>query len=131
MNRTDDTVARYDLLEALEEIAATTVIDLDLVARVLEGEIDYLGCLGVLDDQGLDDASRRELDALREENADLFALSDGEYDPDVAVAFIQRNRGVDKDTIAGVLEANYRFMDRRGLLDEGWDPEWSPPRSRS
>ncbi len=131
MNRTDDTVARYDLLEALEEIAATTGIDLDLVARVLEGEIDYLGCLGVLDDQGLDDASRRELDALREENADLFALSDGEYDPDVAVAFIQRNRGVDKDTITGVLEANYRFMDRRGLLDEGWDPEWSPPRSRS
>ncbi len=130
MNRTDDTVARYDLLEALEEIAATTGIDLDLVARVLEGEIDYLGCLGVLDDQGLDDASRRELDALREENADLFALSDGEYDPDVAVAFIQRNRGVDKDTITGVLEANYRFMDRRGLLDEGWDPEWSPPRSR-
>ena len=123
----DDTVARYDPMEAVEEIAATTGLDVRTVASVLEGEIDYLSCLGLLNESGLDEAARNEIEALRAENADLFELSSGEYDMDVAVSFIQRNRGIEREIIARVLEANLEFMDRRGLLDEEWEEDWARP----
>ncbi|GAB4285306.1 MAG: hypothetical protein Kow0092_39410 [Deferrisomatales bacterium] len=123
MRRLDDTVARYDPMEALEQISEATGLDPRVVADVLEGEIDYLGCLGLLDEAGMDEAARQEIEELRRENADILDATEGEYDAAAAAAFIQRNRGVDKDTIARVLEANYRFMDERGFLDEDWGEE--------
>lgn len=116
----DDTVARYDPVEAIVEIAQATEVDMKTVAQVLEGEFDYMGCLGLLDEEGMDDASRQEIEALKRENSDILGASDGEYETDTAVLFIQRNRGIDKETIATVLRANYRFMDERGFLDEDW-----------
>lgn len=132
VRRLDDTVARYDPLEAVAQIAEATGEDVRTVANVLEGEIDYLGCLGLLDETELDDAGRTEIEALRRENEDILDVTDREYDMEAAVSFIQRNRGIDKETITRVLEANYQFMDERGFLDEEWgtDVDESPP-SRS
>lgn len=123
MKRMDDTVARYDPLEAVVEIAEATGVEPKTVALVLEGEIDYLACLGLLDDAEMDEASRQEVDDLRRDNRDILETSEGEYDTDAAAAFIQRNRGIEKELIAAVLDANYRFMDERGFLDEDWGEE--------
>jgi hypothetical protein len=116
----DDTVARYDPVEAILEIANATDMDMKTVAQVLEGEFDYMGCLGLLDEEGMDDSSRQEIESLKRENADILEASEGEYETDAAVLFIQRNRGIDKESIARILQANYRFMDERGFLDEEW-----------
>lgn len=124
MSHMDDTVARYDPLEAVLQIAAVTGEEERTVAQVLEGEIDFLGCLGLIDQGVLDDATRQELSALYQENSDLIAYAEGEYDTNVAVAFIQRNRGIDKEVIARILAANYAFMDERGLLDDEWGAAW-------
>lgn len=123
MNRMDDTVARYDPLEAVIEIAEATGVDPKTVALVLEGEIDYLACLGLLDDSDMDEAAHQEVAELQRENQDILASSEGEYDTDAAVSFIQRNRGIEKEVIAAVLDSNYRFMDERGFLDEEWGEE--------
>ena len=120
MSHLDDTVARYDPMEAVSQITQMTGLDVKTVALVLEGEIDYMGCLGLLDESELDEDAKSELSALRRENADVIEASDGEYDADLAASFIQRNRGIDKETIARVLDANYRFMEERGFLDEEW-----------
>jgi len=119
----DDTVARYDPMEAVIEIAEATGLDVKTVALVLEGEMDYLACIGLLDDSGADEGARHEIEALARANADLVEASEGEYDVEAAVSFIQRNRGIDKETIERVVEANYRFMEERGFLDEGWGEE--------
>lgn len=124
MTSMDDTVARYDPLEAVLQIADVTGTDERIVAQVLEGEIDFLGCLGLIDEGALDDTSRQELGALCQENADLLEFAEGEYDTDVAVSFIQRNRGIAKAVIARILAANYTFMDERGLLDDDWGAAW-------
>lgn len=116
----DDAVARYDPLEAVVEIADATGLDVKTVAAVLEAEFDYLGCLGLLDEGGLDEEGRGELESLKRSNLDLLDASDGQYDHGAAVSFIQRNRGIDKDVIERVVEANYRFMEARGFLDEEW-----------
>ncbi|MDW7711004.1 MAG: hypothetical protein SCH98_11045 [Deferrisomatales bacterium] len=118
--RREDTVARYDPLEAVIEISEATGVDVRTVAAILEGELDYLGCLGLLEEGEVDEAGRAELDALKRSSADLLEASDGEYHLDAAVSFIQRNRGIDKDTIERVVDANYRFMEERGFLDEDW-----------
>ena len=125
MSHMDDTVARYDPLEAVMQIAAVTGEDERTVAQVLEGEIDFLGCLGLIDQGALDEATRQELGALYQENTDLIEYADGEYDTNVAAAFIQRNRGIDKGVIARILAANYAFMDERGLLDDDWGAAWA------
>jgi len=119
----DDTVARYDPLEAVAQISEATGVDIRTVALVLEGELDYLACLGLLDDSEIDDDARGEIAELRRANADVIEASEGEYTTEAAVSFIQRNRGIDKQTIAGVLDANYRFMEERGFLDEDWGEE--------
>jgi hypothetical protein len=120
----DDTVAHYDPLEAVMQIAQVTGEDERTVAQVLEGEIDFLGCLGLIDVGVLDDTSRQDIGALCNENADLLEFSEGEYDTDLAVLFIQRNRGIPKAVIARILAANYAFMDERGLLDDDWGAAW-------
>jgi len=120
----DDTVARYDPLEAVMQIAEVTGEEERTVAQVLEGEIDFLGCLGLIDQGVLDDVTRQELGALYQENTDLIEYAEGAYDTNVAVAFIQRNRGIDKEVIARILAANYAFMDERGLLDDEWGAAW-------
>ncbi len=117
----DDAVAIYDPLEAVEDIAGSTGIDPRTVADVLEGELDYLGCLGVFDTALLDEPARDALEQMRDENADLLASSDGEYDLDAAVSFIQRNRGISRHTIVRVLRANLEYIERHGLLDEDWE----------
>ena len=124
MSHMDDTVARYDPLEAVMQIADVTGEDERTVAQVLEGEIDFLGCLGLIDEEVLDDTARQEIGALCHENADLIDFTEGEYDTDVAVSFIQRNRGITKEVIARILAANYAFMDERGLLDDEWGAAW-------
>ncbi|HSH69142.1 MAG TPA: hypothetical protein VK997_04435 [Deferrisomatales bacterium] len=124
MSHMDDTVARYDPLEAVMQIVDVTGEDERTVAQVLEGEIDFLGCLGLIDEEALDDAARQEIGSLRHENADLLDFTEGEYDTDVAVSFIQRNRGITKEVIARILAANYAFMDERGLLDDDWGAAW-------
>ncbi len=124
MSHMDDTVARYDPLEAVMQIADVTGEDERTVAQVLEGEIDFLGCLGLIDEEVLDDTSRQEISALCHENADLIDFTEGEYDTDVAVSFIQRNRGITKEVIACILAANYAFMEERGLLDDEWGAAW-------
>ena len=116
----DDAVARYDPLEAVVEIADATGVDVKTVATVLEAEFDYLGCLGLLDDADLDDEGQAELEFLKRSNADLLDASEGQYDQDAAVSFIQRNRGIEKEVIERVVAANYRFMEERGFLDEDW-----------
>jgi hypothetical protein len=128
VSRLDDTVARYDPLEAVNQIAEATGVDARTVAQVLEGEIDYLACLGLLDETDMDEAAHLEVEGLRRDNADLLDASEGEYDTVSAAVFIQRNRGIEKEVIARVLEANYRFMDERGFLDEEWgtDVEEAP-----
>lgn len=123
MKRIDDTLARYDPMEAVAQITETTGLDVKTVTLILEGELDYLGCLGLLDDAEMDEANRSDISELRRANADVVEASAGEYNPDLAVSFIQRNRGIDKETIARVLEANYRYMDERGFLDEDWGEE--------
>jgi hypothetical protein len=120
VSRFDDTVARYDPLEAVAEISEATGVDVRTVALVLEGEIDYLACLGLLDEGDMDEAAQHEIEMLRRDNADVIAATDGEYDADMAASFVQRNRGIDRETIDRVLEANYRFMEERGFLDEDW-----------
>ncbi len=120
--RLEDTIARYDPLEAVIAISEETGVDVRTVATVLEGEMDYLGCLGLLDESDVDEAGRAELEALKRGNTDLLEASDGEYHLDAAVSFIQRNRGIDKETIEKVVDANYRFMEERGFLDEEWGP---------
>lgn len=124
MSQMDDTVARYDPLEAVMQVADVTGEDERTVAQVLEGEIDFLGCLGLLDEGALDESSRQEIEALCQENADLLEYTEGEYDTDAAVSFIQRNRGIAKEVVAHVLAANYAFMDERGLLDDEWGAAW-------
>ncbi len=121
MRPRDDAVAVYDPLEAVEDIAGSTGIDARTVADVLEGEMDYLGCLGVFDASLLDEPARQALEQMKDENADLLASSDGEYDLDAAVSFIQRNRGIERDTIVQVLRANLEYMERHALLDEDWE----------
>ncbi|RMG97223.1 MAG: hypothetical protein D6708_01695, partial [Candidatus Dadabacteria bacterium] len=121
----DDTVARYDPFAALEDIAVRTGLDLKVIAAVLEGELDYLGCLGLLNGETADEATRREWEELRQENEDLLDRNPDEYDMDVAISFIQRNRGIERDVIARVLEANLAFMERQGLLDDGWEEDWT------
>lgn len=116
----DDSLARYDPLEAVDKIAEATGVDERTVANILESEAQYLGCIGMLDETELEDDEREEISVLRNENADLLGLNDGEYDLDAAASFIQRNRGIDRETINWVLEANFRFMDERGFLDEEW-----------
>jgi len=116
----DDTIARYDPMEAVIEIADATGVDVKTVALVLEGEMDYLACLGLLDDSEVDEAGRHEIGALAQANADLVEASEGEYEPEIAVSFIQRNRGIDRETIERVVDANFRFMEERGFLDEDW-----------
>jgi len=116
----DDTVARYDPMEAVIEIAGATGVDVKTVALILEGEMDYLACLGLLDDSEVDDAGHHEIAALSKANADLLEASEGEYDQDVAVSFIQRNRGIERETIERVVDANFRFMEERGFLEEDW-----------
>ena len=119
----DDTIARYDPMEAVIDIAGATGVDVKTVALVLEGEMDYLACLGLLDDSEVDEAGRHEIETLSKANVDLVEISEGEYDPEVVVSFIQRNRGIDKETIERVVEANLRFMEERGFLDEDWGDE--------
>ncbi len=121
MRPRDDAVAVYDPLEAVEDIAGSTGIDARTVADVLEGELDYLGCLGVFDPSFLDEPARDVLEQMKDENADLLASSDGEYDMDAAVSFIQRNRGIERETIVQVLRANLEYMERHALLDEDWE----------
>jgi len=116
----DDTVARYDPVEAIVEISQSTDVDMRTVAQILEGEFDYMGCLGLLDEDGMDDEHRQEIDSLKRGNEDILQVSDGEYETEAAVLFIQRNRGIDKETITTVLKANFRYMDERGFLDEDW-----------
>ncbi|NTU60020.1 MAG: hypothetical protein HGA98_03050 [Deltaproteobacteria bacterium] len=116
----DDTVARYDPLEAIVEISQSTDLDMRTVAQVLEGEFDYMGCLGLLDEGGMDEEQRQEIDSLKRANEDILGVTDGEYEAGAAVLFIQRNRGIDKETIGRVLQANFRYMDERGFLDEDW-----------
>jgi hypothetical protein len=116
----DDVVARYDAIEAVIEIARATGVDVKTVTLILEGEMDYLACLGLLDDSDVDEAGRQEIEGLRKANADLLEASEGEYDLQAAVSFIQRNRGIERETIESVVEANYRFMEERGFLDEDW-----------
>jgi len=123
----DDTVARYDPFAALEDIAVRTGLDLKVIAQVLEGELDYLGCLGLLNGEIMDEATRREFEELRRENEDLLDRNPDGYDMDVAVSFIQRNRGIERDVIARVLQANMEFMERQGLLDEEWEEDWTSP----
>ena len=123
MKRIDDTVARYDPLEAVAQISEATGVDIKTVALVLEGELDYLACLGLLDDSEIDEDARREIAELRGANADVIEASEGEYSSEAAASFIQRNRGIDKQTIGQVLDANYRFMEERGFLDEDWGEE--------
>ena len=60
MSHMDDTVARYDPLEAVMQIADVTGEDERTVAQVLEGEIDFLGCLGVLAEDIHDDRHARQ-----------------------------------------------------------------------
>ena len=124
MTHLDDTVARYDPLEAVMQIADTTGDDERVVAQVLEGELDFLGCLGLIDATAMDEESQQEIHALCHDNADLVEFSDGEYDTDIAVSFIQRNRGIGKEVIARILAANYAFMDERGFLDDDWGEAW-------
>ena len=116
----DDTVARYDPMEAIDQITRATGIEPRTVANILEGEFDYMGCMGLLDEEGMDETARQQIEALRGENGDILEASEGEYETGAAVLFIQRNRGIDKETIARVLEANYRYLDERGFLDEEW-----------
>lgn len=123
MSTMDDTIARYDPVEALLQISELTGFDLKTVAQVLEAEMDYLGCLGLLDERELDAAAAMEISNLKQENADLVEDSDGEYDLGSAASFIQRNRGVDRDTILKILAANHQFMDERGFLSEEWGDE--------
>lgn len=123
MKRMDDTVARYDPLEAVAQISRSTRVEARTVALVLEGEIDYLNCLGLLEESGADAEALDDIEDMRRENADIIEATDGEYDTGAAISFIQRNRGIDKGTIARVLEANYRFMHERGFLDENWGEE--------
>lgn len=131
MSPLDDTVARYDPFAALEDIAVRTGLDLKDIAQVLEGELDYLGCLGLLNGEVMDEATRREFEELRRENEDLLDRNPDGYDMDVAVSFIQRNRGIERDVIIRVLQANMEFMERQGLLDEEWEEDWtSPPKPR-
>ncbi len=127
MSPLDDTVARYDPFAALEDIAVRTGLDLKVIAQVLEGELDYLGCLGLLNGEIMDEATRREFEELRRENEDLLDRNPDGYDMDVAVSFIQRNRGIERDVIARVLQANMEFMERQGLLDEEWEEDWTSP----
>lgn len=116
----NDTVARYDPLEAIQQISRSTGFEAKIVANVLEGEFDYMGCIGLLDEEGMDETARQEIEGLKRDNTDIVEASEGEYETGAAVLFIQRNRGIDKETIARVLEANYRFLDERGFLDEDW-----------
>jgi hypothetical protein len=116
----DDTVARYDPMEAIEQICELTGVEPKTVANVLEGEFDYMGCIGLLDEDGMDETARQEIEGLKRDNVDILEASEGEYETGAAVFFIQRNRGIDKDTITRVLEANYRYLDERGFLDEEW-----------
>jgi len=116
----DDSLARYDPLEAVDKIAEATGVDERTVAQILESEAQYLGCIGLLDEADLEDDEREEINALRQENADIIDSSDGEYDIEAASSFIQRTRGIERETISWVLEANFRFMDERGFLDEDW-----------
>ena len=116
----DDAVARYDPLEAVVEIADATGVDVKTVATVLEAEFDYLGCLGLLDYADLDEEGQAELEFLKRSNADLLDASEGQYDQEAAVSFIQRNRGIEKEVIERIVAANYRFMEERGFLDEDW-----------
>ncbi|WP_025323776.1 hypothetical protein [Deferrisoma camini] len=127
MSPLDDTVARYDPFAALEDIAVRTGLDLKDIAQVLEGELDYLGCLGLLNGEVMDEATRREFEELRRENEDLLDRNPDGYDMDVAVSFIQRNRGIERDVILRVLQANMEFMERQGLLDEEWEEDWTSP----
>jgi hypothetical protein len=130
----NDTVARYDPLEASVEIAEATDMEMKTVAQILEGEFDYMACLGLLEEEGMDEEHRQEVDSLKRVNEDILDASEGEYETEAAVLFIQRNRGIDKETIARVLEANYRFMEERGFLDENWGteaPAEAPSPSRS
>jgi hypothetical protein len=120
----DDTIARYDPLEAVTQIAEVTGEDERIVAQILEGEMDFLGCLGLIEEGALDEAAQQEISALYHDNVDLIEFSEGEYDTDVAVAFIQRNRGISKEVVAKVLAANYAFMDERGFLDDDWGEAW-------
>ena len=116
----DDTVARYDPVEAIVEISQATDVDMRTVSQILEGEFDYMGCLGMLEEDGMDEEHRQEIALLKHGNEDLLDASEGEYELGAALLFIQRNRGIDQDTIATVLQANHRFMEARGLLDEDW-----------
>jgi response regulator RpfG family c-di-GMP phosphodiesterase len=61
-----------------------------------------------------------EIEFLKRSNADLLDASEGQYDQEAAVSFIQRNRGIEKEVIEKVVAANYRFMEERGFLDEDW-----------
>jgi hypothetical protein len=115
-----DTIARYDPMEAIEQICRATRLDPKTVAHVLEGEFDYMACLGLIGESALDETDRADVERLKRENADILEASEGEYETGAAVLFIQRNRGIDQDTIARVLEANFRFLDERGFLDEDW-----------
>jgi hypothetical protein len=123
VKRIDDTVARYDPLEAVSQISEATGVDVKTVAQVLEGELDYMACLGLIDDSEIDDDARKEISELRGANADVIEASEGEYATEAAISFIQRNRGIDKQTITRVLDANYQFMEERGFLDEDWGEE--------
>ncbi|MBI5444753.1 MAG: hypothetical protein HY900_26505 [Deltaproteobacteria bacterium] len=116
----NDTVARYDPMEAVEQICQATLIDPKTVAHVLEGEFDYMACLGLVEESDMDETDRSDLERLKRENADIVDASDGEYDTGAAVLFIQRNRGIDQETIARILEANFHFLDERGFLDGNW-----------
>jgi hypothetical protein len=124
--RMSDTVARYDPAEAVEQIAAATGVDLKTVVQVLETEFDYMACLGLVEESDLDETDRAELEALKRKSVDILEASEGEYETGAAVLFIQRHRGIDQETIARVLEANYRFLDERGFLDEGWGENGEP-----
>lgn len=123
----DDTIALYDPVEAIAEISEATQVDPRTVAQILEGEFDYLGCLGLLDETTMDAEQRQEIDSLRRGNEDILSITEGEYEPEAAVLFIQRNRGIDKETIGRVLQANFRFMDERGFLSEDWGEKASAP----
>lgn len=123
--RLSDTVARYDPMEAIEQICRATELEPKIVAHVLEGEFDYMACVGLVDEAGMDETDRAELSGLKRENGDIVEASEGEYDLGAAVLFIQRNWGIDQDTIARVLEANYQFLDEQGFLDEEWGEDES------
>lgn len=127
----DDTVARYDPVEAIVEISQATDVDMRTVAQILEGEFDYLGCLGLLEEDGMDEEHLQEIDFLKRGNEDILDVSEGEYELGAALLFIQRNRGIDKETIATVLRANQRFMEDRGFLDEDWGDSALPPEPAS